>query len=130
MKILVLKHALVAVTLVASSASAFVQSGTNAVAMTTSGPQPFREAYTIEEAQPEYPESARDLNWGHAQVAVNVTIGPTGDVAGADIASSSGNNAIDLDALRVVRLTTYAPKLQNCQPVTSAYTYLVDYSPD
>ncbi|HEY9086387.1 MAG TPA: energy transducer TonB [Candidatus Tyrphobacter sp.] len=111
-----------------------VPSGTGTASPAPAAPagcaNPYQEAHTLQEASPEYPQSAIDLGLGRVEVTVIVTIGPSGNLESATIGSGSGNSAIDHDALRVARLTTYAPKMENCQPITSQYKYLVDYNPD
>ncbi len=44
---------------------------------------PYQDATVVNQAQPEYPDSARDLGLGEVQVAVTVTIGPTGSLVDA-----------------------------------------------
>ncbi len=94
-------------------------------------PDPNREAHTVELAQPDYPESASELGLGPVEVTVVVTIGPDGQLVNATIASDpSHNSAIEHEALRVARTTTYAPHLVDCKPVTDDYRYVIDFNPD
>jgi protein TonB len=94
-------------------------------------PDPSQEAHTLQVAQPNYPESAQELGLGEVTVEVVVTLGPSGNVLSASIGSDPAHNsAIEMEALRVARMTTYAPKLENCKPVTSQYQYLVTFTPD
>ncbi len=94
-------------------------------------PDPNQEAHTIEQAQPNYPQSASELGLGPVTVVVIVTVGPTGNLVGATIGSDPAHNsAIEQEALRVARTTTYAPHLVNCKPVTSEYQYVIDFEPD
>ncbi len=91
---------------------------------------PFRDATLDTGATPEYPQSAIDENLGRVQVQVEVTVGPSGSLEGATIYSGSGNSAIDREALRVARESTYRPKIVNCEPTSGSYLYLVDFVPD
>jgi TonB family protein len=85
----------------------------------------------VSEAQPTYPESATEENLGPVEVVVIVTVGPSGNLVDATIGSDpSHNSAIEHEALRVARTTTYAPHLVDCKPVTDEYRYLIDFNPD
>jgi protein TonB len=91
---------------------------------------PYMDATVVNQAQPEYPDSARDLGLGEVQVAVEVTISPTGSLVGTKIAQSGGNMALDNAALAAARQSTYSPKIVNCQPVQGDYLFKVTFDPN
>jgi protein TonB len=91
---------------------------------------PNVDATVTNPAAAEYPESAKDLGLGEVTVNVKVTVGPSGNLIGAEVYKSSGNMMIDQAALRTARQSTYAPKLVNCQPTTGDYLFRVDFQPD
>jgi TonB family protein len=110
--------------------SPLTQSASPAPAATVAAacPDPNRDAHTLSLAPPEYPPSAQEEDAGGRQVQVAVTIAPNGRVVEEAIVASSGIEAIDQDALRVARETTYAPRVKNCLPVLGTYKYVIDYN--
>jgi protein TonB len=91
---------------------------------------PYQDATVVQQAQPEYPDSAREQGLGEVQVAVKVTIGPSGSLVNAAISQSAGNMALDQAALAAARQSTYAPKIVNCEPVTGDYLFRVTFDPN
>jgi protein TonB len=91
---------------------------------------PYQDATVVQQAQPEYPDQAREQGLGEVQVAVRVTIGPSGSLVNAAIAQSAGNMALDQAALAAARQSTYAPKIVNCEPVTGDYLFRVTFDPN
>lgn len=94
-------------------------------------PDPNQQAHVVDQAQPDYPEQAEEMNLGPVEVVVIVTVGPSGNLVDASVQSDpSHNSSIEREALRVARATTYAPHLINCKPVTDEYRYIIDFNPD
>jgi len=91
---------------------------------------PYQDATVVNQAQPEYPDAARDLGLGEVQVAIEVTIGPDGGLVGTKVAQSGGNMSLDQAALAAARQSTYAPKIVNCQPTTGSYYFKVTFDPN
>lgn len=91
---------------------------------------PYQDATVVQQAQPEYPDSAREQGLGEVQVAVRVTIGPSGSLVNAAISQSAGNMALDQAALAAARQSTYAPKIVNCEAVTGDYLFRVTFDPN
>lgn len=91
---------------------------------------PYQDATVVQQAQPEYPDSAREQGLGEVQVAVKVTIGPSGSLVNAAISQSAGNMALDQAALSAARQSTYAPKIVNCQPIQGDYLFRVTFDPN
>ena len=91
---------------------------------------PYQDATVVQQAQPDYPDSARELGLGEVQVAVQVTIGPSGNLVDAKVSQSAGNMALDQAALSAARQSTYAPKIVNCQPVQGDYLFRVTFDPN
>lgn len=92
--------------------------------------QPNRDASVAHPAEPDYPDSARDLGLGPVSVEVLVTIGASGSLLGAVIRTSSSNVAIDQAALRAARQSTYLPELVNCRPTDGTFMFRADFVPD
>ena len=61
---------------------------------------------------------------------VVVTLSATGSVISVKLVQSSGNFAIDREAKRAARDTTYYPKIVNCKPVASQYIFDAQFQPD
>ncbi len=91
---------------------------------------PNVEASVTNPVQPDYPDSARDLGLGAVTVEVEVTVGPSGNLMGAQVYKSSSNMAIDQAALRAARQSTYSPKLVECEPAQGTYLFRADFQPD
>jgi TonB family protein len=67
---------------------------------------------------------AEDVS-GIAVVKIDIT--SKGDLAAANLFSSSGNYWLDQAALRSARLTHYTPEVVNCEQVAGSYLYEVDF---
>ncbi len=95
-------------------------------------PDPNQDAHTIDVPPVEYPQAAEDAGLGEVDVVVVVTVGPTGALVGAPsiMSDPAHNGAIEREALRVARETTYAPHLENCKPVTTPYQFIVTFTPE
>ncbi len=91
----------------------------------SSCPVPNRNARVLNQARPENGVTfipSGDL----VEVRVLVTISPGGALESARIEHSSGNGAIDREALRVARTSTYSPAMRECKPVTGSYLLRLD----
>jgi TonB family protein len=73
---------------------------------------------------PEWPEVAIDQGVGPSLVTVAVSLDPNGTLVDKSIVRSSGNDALDNEALRAVQLSSYAPEVRHC--VRFAGQYLMD----
>jgi periplasmic protein TonB len=92
---------------------------------------PFQDATVVQQAQPDYPDSARELGLGTVTVTVTVTLSGTGALENAVVSQGSGNGAIDNAALAAAKQSTYAPKIVNCQPQDAAqYYFKVTFDPN
>jgi TonB family protein len=60
---------------------------------------------------------------GHYEAVVNIALAGDGTVQSAQIAQSSGQRAIDAEALEVAKARHYLPQIQNCRGVPSTYAY-------
>jgi TonB family protein len=87
---------------------------------------PDKPATVLKEAKPIYPESARELR-ASGMAAVQVTIGPGGELAESRIARSAANMALDQAALDAARESIYAPKIVHCIPVKAEYLFKVTF---
>jgi protein TonB len=87
---------------------------------------PNVDARIVSKVDPDYPEIARQQ--GVAGTAtVKVTLGANGSVVGVSIARSSGNGALDNEAQRAARLSTYAPEISNCEKVAGSYLFVAEF---
>ena len=91
---------------------------------------PYQDATVVQQAQADYPESARDLGMGEVTVQVQVTIAPSGALIGTRIFQSGGNMAFDRAAMAAARESSYSPKVVNCEPVTGDYIFKVTFDPN
>jgi TonB family protein len=80
-----------------------------------------RDAVVVKPVKPVLPSSVHSTDVESVYVAV--TIGPDGHLLNERIASSSNNPAVDRAVLDAVRMSTFAPKVINCQPTTGTYLY-------
>lgn len=91
---------------------------------------PNRDASIEHTVETVYPDSARDLGLGPVTVLVNVEVLPNGSISNASIYKSSGNGAVDREALRVAWATTYVGAIKNCKPVSGEYLLRAEFNPD
>jgi TonB family protein len=75
-----------------------------------------RDASVVYAAPPE-----GSLPSGH--VSMDVTISPSGKVAGVRVMHSSGNSRLDTGAIAAVKNSTFAPAMRNCKPVEGHYLF-------
>jgi TonB family protein len=84
--------------------------------------QPHVDPSTKNPIQPEYPEIAREQGaYGTAKVAV--TLDPHGNVLAAAISQSTGNAALDQEAIKAAKASTYVPEVVDCKPVGGVYLF-------
>jgi TonB family protein len=88
---------------------------------------PDAPAHTINQADPEYPQSARDSG-ATGNVTVKVNLDSSGGVQDASIYSSSGNQALDDSALQAARSTTYSPAIHNCVKEPGSYLFEASFN--
>jgi len=93
-------------------------------------PEPNRDAAVTKAEEPEYPQSAKPLGLGPVSVQIEVTVDASGNLVGARVYKSSGNQAIDEAALHAASRSRYSPKVINCQAVTGDYLFRSDFEPD
>jgi TonB family protein len=104
------------------------------IALSTASPspecrQPFADAGIINAMAPDYPDSARYFKLGPVTVLAEVTVGPDGKPQDVSIYKSSGNGAIDREALRAAQASTYSPKVINCKPVIGQFLFRAEFNP-
>lgn len=85
-------------------------------------------AKAIDQVQPVFPASAKEVGLGKKSIGVTVMLGPSGNLIDARVTDTSFNPAIDRVALGGALQSTYAPATRNCQPVMG--TLLVNYQAD
>lgn len=82
-------------------------------------------ASAVDVVAPTIPESADYV--GEAQAQVRVTLQPTGAVEAVAIYRTAGNPALNREALRVARQSTYRAEIRNCVAVAGDYLFTVDF---
>lgn len=91
---------------------------------------PYQDATVVQQSQPDYPDSARELGLGTVTVSIEVTIAPSGSLETATVSQSSNNAALDNAAVAAAKQSTYAPKIVNCTPVEGQYLFKVTFDPN
>ena len=71
--------------------------------------------------QPEWPEIALAQGIGPATTTVAVTIDSNGNLVDESVFRSSGNELLDNEALKAVRLSSYAPEIRQCARIAGSY---------
>lgn len=88
---------------------------------------PYVDARTVRAIEPDYPEIARER--GAAGTAeVQVTLSPTGAVRDLKIYRSSGDNALDIEAIKAARASMYAPAIEDCAAVGGQYIFRAEFT--
>jgi len=85
-------------------------------------------ASAVEQAQPEFPDAARDKVHGLAQTAILVQINANGTLRRASVVKSSGIADLDYAALIAADNSTYSPEIRNCRHVQGSYYFRVTFS--
>lgn len=76
----------------------------------------WRDATVVYAAPPQ-----ESLPSGH--VSMDVTISPSGKVAGVRVTHSSGNTRLDNGAIAAVKNSSFAPAIRNCKPAEGHYLF-------
>jgi protein TonB len=87
---------------------------------------PESAAHTIDAAQPDTPESARERG-ATGTATVRVDLAETGAVRGVAIAQSAGDPSLDAAALDAARRSTYAPEIEDCSARPGSYLFRVEF---
>lgn len=87
---------------------------------------PNAEAQATNKYQPETPEIAKQAG-ATGTAEVQVSLSASGSVTGASIIKTTGNSALDEEAKKAARQSTYAPKKENCVPVAGDYKFVVEF---
>jgi TonB family protein len=88
-----------------------------------------RDVVVVQQAQPEYPDAARNLGLGQRTVSITLGIDPVGRLTKAAITSSSENMALDRAAMAAALQSNYFPAAHGCMPVAGSYTFKVTFDP-
>ncbi|PZR58538.1 MAG: hypothetical protein DLM50_03400 [Candidatus Meridianibacter frigidus] len=92
--------------------------------------EPNKDAVATSLVAPEYPESAKTANLGPVVVIVKVALSAGGSVLDTSIIQSGNNSALDQEALRSARHSSYAPEVRNCVPVAGVYSFRAQFDPN
>ena len=90
-------------------------------------PEMVVEARFVHEAQPDYPEIAKEQN-AQGTAVVLATIGPSGSVLSTRIDQSTGNKLLDGAALAAARQSTFQPPMINGKPATETYRLVYTFA--
>jgi TonB family protein len=66
---------------------------------------------------------------GPISVEAMVTVGADGSAKTVTITKSSGYKFADDAVVRAARISSYRPRMVNCEPVESTYNFRIDYGP-
>ena len=86
------------------------------------------DARIVRSAPPSWPESAMHDGGGPFSVTIDVTVAPSGALAGAIVRKTSGRADVDNASLAAARSSTYAPKMVDCKPVQGTYPFRAVFS--
>lgn len=89
--------------------------------------QPHQDAATTQKAEADYPELARQQG-AVGSVTVKVNLSANGSVADLGVYKSSGNSALDREALKAARNSRYSPEVEACEKVAGQYLFVVDFT--
>jgi protein TonB len=90
-------------------------------------PEMVVEARFVHQAEPDYPEVAKEQN-AQGTAVVFATIGPNGNVISTRIDQSTGNRLLDAAALTAARESTFQPPMINGKPATETYRLLYTFA--
>lgn len=90
-------------------------------------PEMVVEARFVHQAQPDYPEVAREQN-AQGTAVVFATIGPNGNVVSTHIDQTTGNKLLDAAALAAARQSTFEPPMVNGKPATETYRLVYTFA--
>lgn len=77
-----------------------------------------KKALLVERPIPEYPEFSR-IRGQEGIVRIRIEVGVKGDIAGSEIAESSGYERLDRAAIKAAAIAVFKPALENGVPVRS-----------
>jgi TonB family protein len=77
--------------------------------------------------EPKYPDIARDQG-ATGVTQVKVTLDATGAVTDASVYKSSGNQALDYEAIKAAKATHYTPEIVNCVRTAGTYIFRGEFS--
>jgi protein TonB len=89
--------------------------------------QPHLDATTTRPVEPDYPEIARQQG-ATGTVQVKVQLSATGSVTGVSVYKSSGNQALDQEALKAARASQYRAEVDECAPIAGTYLFRADFN--
>jgi hypothetical protein len=92
----------------------------------TDCPHPFSEATVTRAAQPYYPHFAPRMSY---TAQIEVAVGQNDAVLDAWVYKSSGNKAVDTNALAAARLSSYASAMSYCRKAEGYYLFRADFDP-
>ena len=90
-------------------------------------PEMVVEARFVHQAQPDYPDIAKEQN-AQGTAVVLATIGPNGNVLSTRIDQSTGNKLLDAAALAAARQSTFEPPMINGKPATETYRLVYTFA--
>jgi TonB family protein len=90
---------------------------------------PETEATVTRPSEPVFPYGMKIMAEGPISVEALVTAGVDGTVKAVTITKSSGYKFADDAVVRAARISSYRPKMVNCEPVEGTYKFRIDEGP-
>ena len=73
------------------------------------------------------PQAPPDSQGQQAQTKVRVDLDASGSVTGASVYATSGDQLLDMAAVRAAKASRYAPEERNCKNIPGSYLFTVDF---
>jgi len=90
-------------------------------------PEVVVDARFVHQAQPDYPEIAKEQN-AQGTAVVFATVGPKGNVLSTRIDESTGNKMLDQAAMAAARQSSFEPPQINGKPATETYRLVYTFA--
>lgn len=91
---------------------------------------PNLDAEMLQDARPDYPSVARDMDTGEVSVKASVSLALDGSVRAVVITQSSGVMELDQSALAAARESSYLPMVKDCKRVPGTFDFTVTFDPN
>ena len=88
---------------------------------------PDRDAIVLSAPAPEFPDYAQ-VAGDSGEAVIRVELSASGHVQHTELASSTGDFALDREANRIARESSYAPAMAHCENVASTFLYQVNFT--
>jgi TonB family protein len=89
--------------------------------------QPYALASVVKAVEPEYPQTAKFAG-ASGTALIHVDVSEDGSVTHTSLFRSTGNQALDIAAIKAATNSSYAPALFRCTPIVGACLFKVDFT--